>query len=249
MKFSIVTAAYNAGATIGDTLRSVREQSWPDVEHIIIDGGSSDDTAALVAAGLRPGGQFVSERDDGIYDAMNRGIRRATGDVIALLNADDFYAGPDILHLVAKAFTEGGTDAVLGDVGYVRGGALDQIVRRYDSSQFRPSRLGWGWMPAHPAMFLTRKAYDQVGEYRTDYRIAADFEFVARAFGRHQLTYRHLPAILVHMRLGGVSTGGIGASLTIGREAVRACRENGIRSNSIMVASRYPRKVMEYLGR
>jgi glycosyltransferase involved in cell wall biosynthesis len=247
MRISVVTAAFRAGETIGDTLRSVADQSWPDVEHIVVDGGSTDGTVGLVDRGLRPGGSFSSEPDQGLYDAMNKGIARATGDVIGILNADDVYAGPDSLAQVAAAFEANGTDAVLGDIGFFRPEAPDRIFRRYNSGRFRPERLGWGWMPAHPAMFLTSDAYRRTGFYRTDYRIASDFEFIARAFGKMGLSYFYLPEIIVRMRSGGVSTAGAVSTLTIQREVLRACRENGIRSNHLKLASRYPLKLLEYL--
>lgn len=245
MKISVVTASYRAAATIADTLRSVAAQRLDAVEHLVIDGDSKDDTAALVARLQRPGGMFLSEPDTGIFDAMNKGIDRATGDVIAFLNADDFYTDDAVLEQVARAFHDHEVDAVLGDVGFVHDGALDRIVRRYDSSRFQPRRIPWGWMPAHPAMFLTRAAYDRVGRYRTDYRIAADFEFVARAFHRHQLRYVHLPVMMVTMRLGGVSTAGLKSKWIINQESLRACRDNGIYSNPLMMMSKYPAKLLE----
>lgn len=247
MKISVITAAFRAGETIGDTLRSVAAQSWPDVEHIVVDGGSTDATRALVEQYLRTGGSFTSEPDEGLYDAMNKGIDRATGDVIGILNADDVYAGPDSLAHVAEAFRAGGADAVLGDIGFFRPHAPERTFRRYNSGRFRPERLGWGWMPAHPAMFLTRSAYARTGRYRTDYRIAADFEFIARAFGKLGLTYTYLPEIVVRMRSGGVSTAGAASSWTIQRELLRACRENGIGSSHLKLACRYPLKLLEYL--
>jgi glycosyltransferase involved in cell wall biosynthesis len=245
MKFSIITVSFNAAATIAATLESVASQAFCDVEHIVIDGGSIDGTQDLVRAALRPGDRFVSEPDEGLYDAMNKGIALATGGVIGILNADDVFAGNDVLDRVAKTFDRCGTDAVLGDVGFFREGFPDKIVRRYDSGYFRPERIAWGIMPAHPGMYLTRAAYDQVGRYRTDFRIAADFEFVARAFVKHGLSFVHLAETIVKMRLGGVSTDGLNAKLTINREVLRACRENGIYSNSLMIASKYPRKLLE----
>lgn len=246
-KISVITPTYNAAATLGDTLRSVADQRWGDVEHIIIDGASKDNTAALVDALQRPGGQFISERDNGLYDAMNKGIDRASGDIICLLNADDFYSDDEVLQRVAGVFEAHDLDAVLGDVGFVRDGALDTIIRRYNSSRFRPSRLAWGWMPAHPAMFLSRAAYERVGRYRTDYKIAADFEFVIRAFVQHQLRYLHIPQMLVTMRTGGVSTAGLRSKWIINKESLRACRENGIYSNHLMLASKYPAKLLEFV--
>jgi glycosyltransferase involved in cell wall biosynthesis len=247
MKISVVTVAYNAARTIADTLASVAGQSHKDVEHIVIDGASKDNTSALVQSLQRKGGQFVSERDKGLYDAMNKGIARATGDIIGLLNADDIYADADVLSRIADAFLHHGADAVLGDIGYFRDGFPDRIVRRYNSGRFRPGRVRWGWMPAHPAMFLTRDAYARIGNYRTDYKIAADFEFVVRAFAKAKLNYVHVPDMLVKMRLGGVSTSGLGAAWTINSESVRACRENGIYSNVPMMMTKYPFKIVEFL--
>jgi glycosyltransferase involved in cell wall biosynthesis len=246
MKISVVTVAYNAARTIADTLASVAGQSHKDVEHIVIDGASKDNTSALVQSLQRKGGQFVSERDKGLYDAMNKGIARATGDIIGLLNADDIYADADVLSRIADAFLHHGADAVLGDIGYFRDGFPDRIVRRYNSGRFRPGRVRWGWMPAHPAMFLTRDAYARIGNYRTDYKIAADFEFVVRAFAKAKLNYVHVPDMLVKMRLGGVSTSGLGAAWTINTESVRACRENGIYSNVPMMMTKYPFKIAEF---
>lgn len=247
MRISVVTACYNAAGTIADTLRSVAEQSWPEVEHIVIDGASRDNTGEIVAALQRPGGTYVCEPDRGLYDAMNKGIAAATGDIIGTLNADDFYAFPDALAHIASVFETRKVDAVLSDIGYVRDPALDKIIRRYNSGRFRPDRIAWGWMPAHPGMFLTREAYDRLGPYRTDYRIAADFEFVARAFGKAGLTYTYLPEMIVKMRVGGLSTAGLGAKMTINRESLRACRDNGIPTNMLKIMSKYPMKLLELL--
>jgi glycosyltransferase involved in cell wall biosynthesis len=246
MKFSVITPCYNSGATIGRTLRSVAEQAHVDIEHIVIDGGSSDDTAQIVEAGLRPGGHFLSERDDGIYDAMNKGLALATGDVVGILNADDYLADPTALSWVADAFSAHRPDAVLGDVAFFSAQRPDRLFRRYRSASFRPDRLAWGWMPAHPGMYLTREAYRRVGLYRTDFRIAADYEFAVRAFAKHRLSFVHLPRILVHMQAGGVSNRDFAAKLLINREVLRACSENGIYSNALMIASKYPRKLLEY---
>lgn len=248
MKISIVTVSFNAAATIAATLESVGRQTFDDIEHVLIDGGSTDGTQDVIRTMLRPGDRFISEPDKGLYDAMNKGVALANGDVIGILNADDMFARTDVLAQVAQAYDRHGVDAILGDVGFFRDGSPGKIVRRYDSGYFRPDRVGWGIMPAHPGMYLTRQAYDRVGPYRTDFRIAADFEFVARAFVKHRLSFNHLPEIVVKMRLGGVSTDGLRAKLTINREVLRACRENGIYSNNFMIASKYFRKFREILG-
>jgi glycosyltransferase involved in cell wall biosynthesis len=247
MKISVITVSYNAAATIVDTIRSVQVQDHPDVEHIIIDGASTDETRAIVERIADRRISFVSEPDRGLYDAMNKGIARASGDVIGILNADDFYAHASVLSHVASCFAGlSPVDAVLGDLAFLVGDAADRrLGRRYRSRRFRPGRIGWGWMPAHPAMFVTAEAYNRVGLYKIDYKILGDFEFVARAFGRYRLSYRHLEEILVLMRPGGLSTRDLRAKWTINFETVRACRDNGIRSNLLMVMSKYPAKIFD----
>lgn len=245
---TIITVCYNAVSTIGKALESVRVQSYPHTEHIIIDGLSNDGTQALVKQELRDGDILVSERDSGIYNAMNKGLARASGDVIAFLNADDCYAHADVITNVMTAFDEGGDiNAIFGDVAFCRAQTPNQPYRRYDSGVFRPSRLRWGWMPAHPGMFVAKSAYDQLGGFREDFQIAADYEFVARGFAKDVLRYCHLPEILVHMLPGGVSTRSIAARLLINRETVLACRLNGIYTNQLMVMSKYPMKLLGYL--
>ncbi len=249
MKISIITVAYNAADTLAATLRSVASQDWPDVEHILIDGGSRDATPQIVAEHGKHLARFVSEPDKGLYDAMNKGIARATGDVIGLLNADDVYLDPTRLSRVASAFAaQPGVDAMLGDVAFFRPEAPDRIVRRYNSGRFRPDRLAYGWMPAHPAMFMTREAYDRAGGYATDYKIASDYEFVARTFGKMGMSYTYIPEIFVMMQMGGISTAGVGARLQLSRETVRACRENGIQTNLAKVMTKYFFKVLEIRG-
>lgn len=245
MKFSIVTVSFNSEKTIVDTLKSVATQTHPQIEHIVVDGGSRDGTTALVERHLREGGRWISESDEGLYDAMNKGIAMASGDIIGLLNSDDYYAHTDVLSRVANRFAEKSIEALLCDVGFFQDGAPERIVRRYDSGYFQPARLGWGWMPAHPGMFMTKAAYERIGGYRTDYSIAADFEFVARAFGSHAATFEHMAEIAVMMRLGGVSTAGLKSKMTINSEVLRACRENGVYSNIGMLLAKYPRKILE----
>lgn len=245
---TIITVCYNAAATIGTALASVRSQSYPNIEHIIIDGQSSDGTQAIVERELRKGSIFVSERDSGIYNAMNKGLLRASGDVVAFLNADDCYAHTDVIANVMNAFETGGNiNAIFGDIAFYRAQTDGRPYRRYDSGIFRPSRLRWGWMPAHPGMFVARSVYEQLGGFREDFKIAADYEFVARGFVNGLIRYCHLPEVLVHMLAGGVSTRNFSARLLINRETVLACRINGIYTNQLMVMSKYPMKLLGYL--
>lgn len=244
---SVITVAYNSATTIAETLQSVARQTLGNVQHIVIDGASPDGTAGLVRAHGLHDPQLVSEPDTGIYDAMNKGLRLATGDIVGFLNADDRYAHDSVLSHVASTMQRESLDALFGDVAFFRADAPERLVRRYDSSRFRPDRIGWGWMPAHPAAFIRRSVYERVGAFKTDYRIAGDYEWIARAFSRGPLNYRHTPQVLVHMQTGGISTQGWRSTLQLNREVLRACRENGIATSWGRLLSKYPAKLLEYL--
>ena len=247
MKISIITVALNSAKTIEATLRSVAGQTHPDVEHIVIDGGSTDGTLEQLACDGTHLTHVVSEPDRGIYDAMNKGLAHATGDIVCFLNADDAYAAPDVLSRVAHEMQQYGLDALFGDVVFFNPGAPERNVRRYRSDRFCPERLAYGWMPAHPALFMKRRIYQQLGGFHTHFRIAGDFDFVARAFAPGQLRYRHLPLIMVRMQSGGVSNAGLRSKWLLNQEVLRSCRENGIRTNIFKILSKYPAKLMELL--
>ena len=202
MRISIITVAYNSGATIGDTLRSVAAQTHADIEHIVIDGGSTDDTVAQVRALGSRVAQLVSEPDRGIYDAMNKGLRLATGEFVGFLNADDLFAGPDAVALIAQAAVH--ADAVYGDLVYVQAADTSRTVRRWHSGDFRHSRLKFGWMPPHPS-FYVRRAVLTKAEFDLRYRIAADYDFMLRCLLQPGLRVSYVPEVLVRMRTGGAS--------------------------------------------
>jgi len=249
MNISIVTVAYNAAQTIRCTLDSIAAQSYPEIEHIIVDGASTDDTLDVIKHHGRRVSRVISEPDRGIYDAMNKGIRLATGDVVGILNADDQYANTDVLSRIAHIMSADSLDALYGDVSFFSSGNPELTTRRYRSHWFAPGRIGWGWMPAHPSLFLRRSVFDRYGLYRTDFRIAGDFEFVARIFRDNTLRYRYLPEVMVRMRSGGISTAGWRSTLLLNREVLRACQDNGIRTNLPMLLSKYPLKIIEYFRR
>lgn len=246
MKISVITVCFNSAQTIESTLRSVANQTNAEVEHIVVDGASTDNTATILQGYLHQLARVISEPDHGIYDAMNKGIRVATGDVIGFLNADDVYAKKNVLATVADIMKREHLDTLFGDVEFFRPENQTRTLRRYSSARFRPDRIAWGWMPAHPALFVRREVFQRVGAFRTDYRIAGDFEFVSRAFGKNTLRYRHLPEVLVRMRTGGISTAGWRNTLLLNREVLRACRENGITTNMLKILSKYPAKLLEY---
>lgn len=247
MKISVITVSFNSAATIGDTLASVANQTWPDVEHVIIDGASKDDTLDVVRKLGTHVAHVTSERDKGIYDAMNKGVAVSSGDVIAFLNADDFYAHPDVLRHVANALTDTDIDAVFGDVEFFQPDRADKVTRRYSSAFFRPHRVASGWMPAHPSLFVRRSVFETVGPFSTEYRIAGDFEWIARAFHLRNTPYRYMREVFVRMRTGGASTGGWRSTVLLNREVIRALRSNGIRTSWLKVLSKYPLKALEFL--
>jgi glycosyltransferase involved in cell wall biosynthesis len=247
LKVSIVTVCFNRATTIADTLRSVAGQRGVEIEHIVVDGASTDDTVAMAMAHGSHIAHLVSEPDQGIYDAMNKGLALATGEIIGFLNADDVYADNRILARVSATMEAEKLDALFGDAEFFSPARPDRPLRRYRSERFHPNRIAWGWMPAHPALFLRRELFERFGGFKTDYRIAGDFELVARMFHGGTLRYRYLPEVLVRMRTGGVSTGGWRNTLLLNREVLRACRENGIKTNFFKIFSKYPRKLLEFV--
>jgi len=247
MKISVITVCYNSVKTLERTLRSVVEQECEGVEHIVIDEGSSDGSVDILAAYRTGLAHLVSEPDHGIYDAMNKGLALARGEVICFLNADDHYASPQVLLQVARKMQAHKLDALIGDVGYFHERSPQRIVRRYRSDRFTPERLGWGWMPAHPAIFLSNKVVQRVENFRTDYRIAGDFEFIVRVFHGHALRYEHIPEVLVLMQTDGASTGGWRSKMLLNLEVLRACRENGLQTHMLKILSKYPAKLTEIM--
>ena len=247
LSFSVITVCFNSAETLGRALDSVAKQDWAKIEHIVIDGGSKDGTAQVLADNSTRLAYVVSEPDRGIYDAMNKGLDLATGDVICFLNADDCYDSTQVLSKVAAAMQHENLDAIVGDVGFFRKDNINRLVRHYRSGRFTPKRLAWGWMPAHPALFMRKEVFQRTGHFKTDYQIAADYEYVVRAFcGKKPLRYKHLPEVLVRMQMGGVSTKGISATIRLNQEIIRACRENGVATNYLKILVKYPLKLLEF---
>ena len=241
LKISIITVCYNSGITLEDAIESVLAQNYLDIEHIVIDGGSTDGTASILKKYKGRIAKIVSEPDEGIYDAMNKGINLATGDAIGVLNSDDFYASNDVIENLVKAFTKE-TDMVIGDVSFVDRVNVQKRLRYVSGLRFSPWLLRFGWMPPHPATFMRKNVYETLGRYKTDFAIAADYEFFVRALMAGRMRAVHTSKVLVTMRDGGASTGGFKSTLVISREILRALRENRIYSNSLFVWSRLPLK-------
>ena len=250
MRVSIVTVCFNSAATIRDAIDSVLSQSHPDVEYIIIDGGSTDNTMQIVSEYEGRIATVVSEPDQGIYDAMNKGIRAATGDVMGILNSDDFFASSDVIADVVDVFrSDDDADIVFGDVVFVSAEDLTSVKRYYSSRHFKPWKLRFGYMPPHPATFVRRDLYTRYGEYNLEYRIASDYEMFVRWLIRNEVQYRRLDEVLVHMRLGGISTSGLRSSILLNREIVRACMDNGLYTNFLCMLPKIPFKLLELVRR
>lgn len=247
MKISVITVCFNSELNIQKAIDSVSAQIGPDIEYIVIDGASRDATVEIIQRNLHKIAHFVSEPDTGVYHAMNKGLSLATGDVIAFLNSDDVYHDAQVLETVARIMQDKSLDALYGDVEFFNPAAPEKTVRTYDSGRFNVSRIAWGWMPAHPALFVRRSIYEEFGSFQEDYRIAGDYEFVARIFKDGRLRSSHLSRVLVRMQTGGLSTSGLRATYLLNKEILRACRQNGIASNWLMVLSKYFFKARELL--
>ena len=205
MKISIITVCFNSAETIADTLKSIVNQTHEDIEQIVVDGGSNDSSLALVRDQALPGVIVISEPDKGIYDAMNKGIAVATGDVIGFINSDDFYPSPGVLAVVASAFESSGADCCYGDLCYVQQEDVSKIVRFWRSSPFASGKFSRGWCPPHPTFFVRREVYTRLGGFDLSFNIAADFELMMRYLEGAHITSRYIPQVLVKMRLGGTT--------------------------------------------
>lgn len=248
MKISIITVCYNSELTIRDTIESVLTQNYDDIEYIIIDGGSNDETINIVKKYGERINTFISEPDEGIYDAMNKGVRLASGEVIGILNSDDFFEYPNVINDVVSQFYSSPESAfVFGDVVIVEPTNKQNIVRFYSSKKFRSWKLRFGWMPPHPATFIKRSVYKEIGNYSLDYTIAADYELFVRMLMVKKLNFSRINKVLVRMRAGGLSTSGIKSSFLLNAEIVKACKSNGIYTNLLFLLFKIPFKLLEFI--
>ena len=247
MKVSIITCTYNSAKTVADTIRSVNAQTYPNIEHIIIDGLSKDNTLEVVKQYAGEKQIIKCEKDNGIYDAFNKGIRMATGDIIGVLNSDDFFTSDNIIEQVVNAFNKENIDAVYGDIHFVNPDNLNKSVRYYSSKNFRPWMMRMGFMFAHPSFYVKREYYEKLGLYKTDYKIAADFELLLRFVVKNKIKCKYLPLDFVTMRTGGASTEGIKSKNIINKECLRACKENNYYSNIILMWLRIVYKAVELI--
>lgn len=245
MKISIITITYNSAKTISRALDSVQSQTYPDIEHVIVDGASTDGTRELIEAyaAKHTNVRWVSEPDEGIYNALNKGIRMATGDVIGFLHSDDVLYSAESIGQIAEAMSSSKADVVYGDLQYCNG---DKVVRRWKSNDFCPSALKFGWMPPHPTVYVRREVYEQVGPYDEWFRISADFDMILRIFTAGYKTH-YIPEVLVKMNTGGASNKNSKARLSKTQEDFIVLRKNNIGAGLLTVACKQLRKVRQFL--
>lgn len=249
MKISIITATYNSAETVRDTIESVLLQDYNDIEYIIIDGGSKDNTLDIVYEYKDKIFKVISEPDKGIYDAMNKGIKLATGDVVGILNSDDFYTSNNVISKIVTEFKNNrNVDAVYGDIHFVSSDDLNTCVRYYSSKMFHSGFMRFGFMPAHPSFYVKRECYMKYGVYSLDYKISADFDLLVRFICKYKISCKYIPMDFVTMRRGGASTAGIKSKITLNEENIRACKKYGLYTNRTFMASRYLYKMFELRG-
>lgn len=242
---SIITPTFNSAATLRDTLESVHRQDYPALEHIIVDGGSNDNTLALASAFDGPL-RIISEPDQGLYDAMNKGLQRADGDIVGVLNSDDFYCHGQVISRIVDLMNRTDASVAYGDLCYVAASDKTRVVRYWRSGDYRPERFLFGWMPPHPTFFARRNLYDQLGGFNLALKLAADYELMLRFLYRHGLKAAYLPEVLVHMRIGGLSNSSWQHRLQANREDREAWRRNGLRPYFFTTWLKPLRKIPQY---
>lgn len=249
MKFSLITVSFNNVAHIKDTIESVLSQEHPDIEYIIVDGASTDGTVESVRSFSDRIDTFISEKDKGVYDAMNKGIAAATGDVIGFVNADDMLASPDVISTLNKAFEEGGEDAIYGDAYMVDPDNIQKVKRfwkggKYDREQFRK-----GWMPPHLGTYIKRQCYLEFGLFREDLSVSADYELMLRFMYKHKISVRYLPKVIVRFRLGGVSNRSLSHILKANLEVYKSWRLNGLKVSPLIILRKPLRKLRQLVNK
>lgn len=250
MRVSIVTVAFNSASTIVDTLESVARQDHPDIEHIVIDGGSVDGTVDLVRTSGGRVSKFVTEPDAGIYDAMNKGLRLCTGDIVGFLNSDDMYSSDGSVSAIVAAFADGDVDAVHGDLVYVRRDDPASVVRHWKATPFSPGAFSLAWCPAHPTFYVRRPVLERAGAFNTSYRVASDLDLMLRVLELGHARSKVIPQVLVRMRMGGVSNSSVRGIVRQNAEVIAAIRSHGLSVNApVFAVVKILRRLHQFLSR
>jgi glycosyltransferase involved in cell wall biosynthesis len=243
---TIITATFNSAKTVADTMRSVEKQDYPLIEHIVVDGLSTDDTLKIVQS-FPHLSHFISEKDDGIYDAMNKGIRESTGDIIGILNSDDVYANSTVISRVAEAFADSTVQACYADLQYMDALEGARVKRTWKSKQHVSNSFHWGWMPPHPTFFVRKQVYDKVGLFKTSLQTAADYEMMLRVLVKHRMKAVYIPGVMVKMRSGGISNASVKNRIRANREDREAWRMNDLKPYFFTLYLKPLRKIMQFL--
>lgn len=248
MRFSVITTTYNSDKTLKDTIESILGQIAVDIEYIIIDGGSTDGTLDIINKYRDRIAKIVSEPDEGIYDAMNKGINLATGDIIGILNSDDFYSSDDILKLVSDEFNKKNVKCIWGDLVYVDSVNTNKIVRNWKSSPYKKGSFQKGWHPPHPTFFVKREVYERFGNFRTDLSTAGDFELILRFLEKHKVSSSYIPKVLTKMRAGGQSNKNCYHWIRAIWYSYKAFRINGLKVSPFFIIRKPLFKIKQFFG-
>ena len=247
MKVSIITVSYNSCQTIEDTIKSVLSQKYKNIEYIVVDGNSKDGTQAIIEKYEDQITQYISEPDNGMYDGINKGLRMATGDVVGILNSDDVYKDETIIGRIVERMKETGSDALYGDLKYVKADDINKTVRYWKSGPFKRGKFLFGWMPPHPTFFLKREAYERLGGYITNFRSAADYELMLRMLFRHRISVSYLPKVMVLMREGGMSNQTLENRINANKEDKKAWLINDLNGFFFTTWLKPIRKIPQFL--
>ena len=245
MKISIITVCYNSAATIEKTFQSVQSQTYNNIEYIVIDGKSKDGTVDIMNDYKSIITKYISEPDNGLYDAMNRGIELATGDLVGILNSDDVFTDHTILEKIARFHTENDIEASVGNI--IKVNEEGEFIRNYSAENWNPEKLKIGFMPPHPAIFFNRNLYEKYGQYHLDFTIAADYELITRFFLKHKISWKFSDITTTHMLIGGISSSGVGTYQLISKEIKKALIRNNIKFSYVKVQLRGFWKITEFL--
>lgn len=247
MKVSIITVTFNSQDFLADCISSVKNQTYNNIEHIIIDGKSTDNTINIIKKNSNI--KWISEEDLGIYDAINKGIKLAEGDIVGVLNSDDIFEDTGVIERIVKEFENQNLSAVFSDVQFVKRYDVNKKVRFYSSKFFKPWMFKFGFQPAHPTFYVRRRVFEKFGYYRIDLKIAGDFEILLRFLLKNKLQYKYVKDVWVKMRIGGVSTSGISSVIKLNSEIIDAHKMNGFCTNTFFVYSKYLIKWWGFLKR
>ena len=246
MRISIITVSRNSAGTLKDTIDSVQCQGYGDLEHILVDGASTDKTTGIIKS--HPHIQkWLSEKDNGLYDAMNKGLQMAEGDIIGILNSDDIYADDTILKKVAAVFNDPNIHCVYGDLQYVQQHNLKKVIRTWKAGKFIHKNFLYGWMPPHPTFFVRKEVYDKVGLFNTELKSASDYEMMLRILYKHNFAVAYIPEVLVKMRSGGISNASLRNRYRANREDAKAWKLNNKRPHFFTLYLKPLRKIPQYL--